>query len=233
MPGLSENTLFCDQCGAYVQAGVGAGTAPLGAHEVTVTRAEREKTIEVPEEEAISPVSLKLSILDSGREMELPLTKDEVNIGRLDTASNSFPEVDLTSDGGLKKGVSRWHAKIIRRGSEVFIEDLGSMNGTFLNRKKLTPYLPQVLKSGDELQLGKLMLRVSFTRMGQQCEDCREYKKNVFRRADIPRLLCSDCYAKALANNRPSKYMSVPSYKSSKATPHPLPSRRSDKEIQG
>ena len=48
--------------------------------------------------------------------------------------------------------------------------------------------------------------------MEQQCEDCREYKKGVFRRADIPRLLCSDCYAKALANNRPSKYMSVPSY---------------------
>ena len=155
-----ENTLFCDQCGACVQGGVGAGTAPLGAREVTVTGAEREKT-KVPEEEAISPVSLKLSILDSGREMELPLTK-EVNIGRLDAASNSFPEVDLTSDGGLKKGVSRWHAKIIRRGSGVLIEDLGSINGTFLNHKKLTPCFPQALKSGDELQLGKLKLRVSF-----------------------------------------------------------------------
>jgi len=156
-----ENTLFCDRCGSYLLGGVGAGTAPLVAHQVTMTRAEREKTIEVPEEEAISSVSLKLSILDSGREMELPLTK-EVNIGRLDTASNSFPEVDLTGDGGLKKGVSRWHAKIIRRGSEVFIEDLGSINGTFLNHKKLTPCFPQALKSGDELQLGKLVLRVSF-----------------------------------------------------------------------
>jgi pSer/pThr/pTyr-binding forkhead associated (FHA) protein len=93
--------------------------------------------------------------------MELPLTK-EVNIGRLDPASASFPDIDLTSDGGLEKGVSRRHAKITRRGSEVFIEDLGSINGTFLNRKKLTPYLPQVLKSGDELQLGKLILRVNF-----------------------------------------------------------------------
>ena len=158
-----ENTLFCDGCGAHLQRGLGARTAPLGAHEVTVTRAEREETIEGPEEEAISPVSLKLSILDSGREMELPLTK-EVNIGRLDAASNSFPEVDLTSDGGLKKGISRWHAKIVRRGSEVLIEDLGSINGTFLNRKKLTPCFPEALKSGDELQLGTLVLRVSFTR---------------------------------------------------------------------
>ena len=122
---------------------------------------EREEAIEVPEEDVLSPVSLKLSIPDSGRDVELPLTK-EVNIGRLDPASASFPDIDLTSDGGLEKGVSRRHAKITRRGNEVFIEDLGSINGTFLNRKKLTPYLPQAMKSGDELQLGKLILRVSF-----------------------------------------------------------------------
>jgi pSer/pThr/pTyr-binding forkhead associated (FHA) protein len=126
-----------------------------------VTWMEREETIEVAEEEVVSPVSLKLSIPDSGRDVELPLTK-EVNIGRLDPASASFPDIDLTSDGGLEKGVSRRHAKITRRGNEVFIEDLGSINGTFLNRKKLTPYLPQAVKSGDELQLGKLILRVSF-----------------------------------------------------------------------
>jgi hypothetical protein len=155
-----ENTLFCDECGSYLQGGNQKETDPLAAAEVTWR--EREETSEVPEEEEVaSPVSLKLSIPDSGRDVELPLTK-EVNIGRLDPASASFPDIDLTSDGGLEKGVSRRHAKITRRGSEVFIEDLGSINGTFLNRKKLTPYLPQMLKSGDELQLGKLTLRVNF-----------------------------------------------------------------------
>jgi hypothetical protein len=154
-----ENTLFCDECGSYLQGGNQKETDPLAAAEVTWM--EREATIEAPEEEVISPVSLKLSIPDSGRDVELPLTK-EVNIGRLDPASASFPDIDLTSDGGLEKGVSRRHAKIIRRGGEVFIEDLGSINGTFLNRKKLTPYLPQALKSGDELQLGRLILQVSF-----------------------------------------------------------------------
>lgn len=154
-----ENTLFCDECGSYLQGGNQKETDPLAAAEVTWM--EREETIGVPEEEIVSPVSLKLSIPDSGRDVELPLAK-EVNIGRLDPASASFPDIDLTSDGGLEKGVSRRHAKITRRGGEVFIEDLGSINGTFLNRKKLTPYLPQSLKSGDELQLGKLILRVSF-----------------------------------------------------------------------
>ena len=155
-----ENTLFCEQCGSYLLGGDEAETDPLAVGEITWTK--REESNEVPEEEVVSPVSLKLSILDRGRDMELPLMK-EVNIGRLDPASAAFPDVDLTSDGGPTKGVSRRHAKITRRGREVFIEDLGSVNGTFLNHRKLTPYFPQVLKSGDELQLGKLILRVSFT----------------------------------------------------------------------
>jgi hypothetical protein len=155
-----ENTLFCDQCASYLLGDNQEETDPLTAAEVTGM--EREETIEVPEGEVVFPVSLKLSIADSARELELPLIKKEVTIGRLDPASNCFPEVDLASHGGLKKGVSRWHAKIIRCGNEVLIEDLASMNGTFLNRKRLTPCFPQVLKSGDELQLGKLTVRVSF-----------------------------------------------------------------------
>jgi pSer/pThr/pTyr-binding forkhead associated (FHA) protein len=156
-----ENTLFCDECGSYLLEGNRKETDPLAVAEVTWM--EREETSEALEEGVTSPLGLKLTIPDSGRDVEVPLTK-EVNIGRLDPASASFPDVDLTSDGGLERGVSRRHAKVTRRGKEVFIEDLGSINGTFLNRKKLTPYLPQALKSGDELQLGKLILRVSFTK---------------------------------------------------------------------
>jgi len=48
--------------------------------------------------------------------------------------------------------------------------------------------------------------------MEQQCEDCKEHKRDVFRRTAIPRLLCSDCYARALASDRPSMYVSVPSH---------------------
>jgi pSer/pThr/pTyr-binding forkhead associated (FHA) protein len=156
-----ENTLFCDECGSYLQGGDQKETAPLAAAQVPWM--EREKTSAAPGKGVTSPLGLKLTILDSDRDVEVPLTK-EVNVGRLDSASAWFPEVDLTSDGGLEKGISRYHAKITRRGREVFIEDLGSINGTFLNRKKLMPYLPQALNNGDELQLGKLVLRVSFTK---------------------------------------------------------------------
>jgi pSer/pThr/pTyr-binding forkhead associated (FHA) protein len=156
-----ENTLFCNECGSYLHGGDQKETDPLAVAEVTWM--EGEETSEAPGKGVTSPLGLKLTILDSGRDVEVPLTK-EVNIGRQDSASAWFPEVDLTNDDGLGKGVSRSHAKITRRGSEVLIEDLGSINGTFLNHKKLTPYLSRPLNSGDELRLGALVLRVSFTK---------------------------------------------------------------------
>jgi pSer/pThr/pTyr-binding forkhead associated (FHA) protein len=58
--------------------------------------------------------------------------------------------------------VSRRHAKIHQKGTRFFIEDVGSANGTFLNGKRLTPYLPHPLQEGDELQLGKLQMAVDF-----------------------------------------------------------------------
>ena len=156
-----ENALFCDECGSYLLGDDQKKKDTLVVAEVTWM--EREETSEVPGEEVTSPLGLKLTIPDSGRDVEVPLTKG-VNIGRLDPASASFPNVDLTSVGGLEKGVSRRHVKITRHERKVFIEDLGSINGTFVNRKKLTPYLPEALGNGDQLQLGKLMLRVSFTK---------------------------------------------------------------------
>jgi hypothetical protein len=156
-----ENALFCDECGAYLLGGDQKKRDTLVV--AGLTWMEREETSELPGEEVTSPLGLKLTMPDSRRSLEVSLTKG-VNIGRLDAVSATFPDVDLADYSGLKKGVSRRHAKIIRREGRVFIEDLGSINGTFLNRKKLTPYFPRLLKNGDELRLGKLILRVSFTK---------------------------------------------------------------------
>jgi pSer/pThr/pTyr-binding forkhead associated (FHA) protein len=105
------------------------------------------------------PLTVRLSIPDSGRQVEFPLTK-EVSLGRLDPATATFPDIDLTTDGALEKGVSRRHAKITRKGTELFLEDLGSVNGTLLNGKRLTPYLPHVLSDKDEIRVGRLLMRI-------------------------------------------------------------------------
>ncbi|MFY2563730.1 FHA domain-containing protein [Corallococcus terminator] len=54
--------------------------------------------------------------------------------------------------------ISRRHAQITRQGDQVFIKDLGSQNGTFLNRNRVTAEVE--VMGGDEISLGNAMLRL-------------------------------------------------------------------------
>ncbi|MEW5956719.1 MAG: FHA domain-containing protein [Chloroflexota bacterium] len=112
-----------------------------------------------PHIKGTGPLSIRLKIGENGRQVEASLSK-AIHMGRLDPASDVFPEIDLTNDSGLEKGVSRRHARILKREGTVVVEDLGSINGTFINGKRLAPYLPEVLNHGDQLQLGKLLIEV-------------------------------------------------------------------------
>ncbi|MBN1955506.1 MAG: FHA domain-containing protein [Anaerolineae bacterium] len=114
-----------------------------------------------PEERSKGARSLRVHILESGRQVQLSATS-ELLVGRLDAAHGIFPDLDLTGDGGLEKGVSRRHAKIIQRGGEFFVEDVGSANGTFLNDQRLTPYLPYPLNKSDQLQIGRIKLQIAW-----------------------------------------------------------------------
>jgi hypothetical protein len=145
-----ENTLFCDECGSYLAPSSDQGTDPLQGQ--TVGEMERGEAVEVPF------MTLVLDI-ESGGSIELPLSK-EVVLGRLDASRAVFPDVDLTSEQGLEKGISRRHARISRRANQVFLEDLNSLNGTYLNANRLVPELPYPIKDGDQIQLGKLILTV-------------------------------------------------------------------------
>ncbi len=81
----------------------------------------------------------------------------EYIIGREDPVSGVFPAVDLTPHGGADGGVSRQHAKIIAQGG-FFIEDLNSVNHTFVNKQRLMPGNRQPLKEGDEIRIGQVVM---------------------------------------------------------------------------
>jgi hypothetical protein len=95
------------------------------------------------------------------RELEVPLTKP-IRLGRIDPREGVYPDIDLTADLAMERGVSREHACIFRRGDVVEVEDLASTNGTRLNGTRLAPYLPVPLKHGDQLLLGRLLIEVCF-----------------------------------------------------------------------
>ncbi|HEY4575235.1 MAG TPA: FHA domain-containing protein, partial [Thermoanaerobaculia bacterium] len=70
-----------------------------------------------------------------------------------------YPDIDLTPVDN-QRSVSRRHAKIYRRGSKYFFgEEIGTMNATFLNGRRLETGIPSEIKTGDELRFGVVVLR--------------------------------------------------------------------------
>lgn len=95
---------------------------------------------------------------------EFLINDNEALIGRWDADGGIFPDVDLDTEDPEAK-VSRRHARIVRRGEQYFIEDLGSTNGTFVNRgRRLLPGDLQPLRDADEIIVGKTFLRLYLTK---------------------------------------------------------------------
>jgi len=132
-----DGALFCEECGAKLDM------------------------MEPLQDTAVETGSGSQLVLTSrdGSKLDIP-AKDEVVIGRDDPVSEVFPDLDLTDLGGMDSGVSRKHAIIHRTGAEYTIEDLESTNGTYVNKKRIQPHVPQAIKAGDELRFGKLALAV-------------------------------------------------------------------------
>src|SRR6185436_7121561 len=90
---------------------------------------------------------------------EFIIKRDESVIGRWDADNGIFPDIDLDAVDQEAK-VSRRHARIVIKEGRFYVEDLGSTNGTYVNRgRRLLPGTPQPLADGDEIIVGKTFLR--------------------------------------------------------------------------
>jgi hypothetical protein len=88
---------------------------------------------------------------------------DSVIVGRSnETLNEEQPDIDLTDYQAREKGVSRQHLSIKKRGALLYITDLGSTNGSYVNGRRLDPNLERLLRDGDELRLGFLDFIVRF-----------------------------------------------------------------------
>ena len=96
----------------------------------------------------VGPEKLVVISPDELKGREFPLG-DEMTVGRAGGCG-----VLLTED----TFVSQLHARVFRRDGDLFVEDLGSTNGTFLNKKKVGA--PLVIRKGDKVQFGRTTLEV-------------------------------------------------------------------------
>ncbi|MCJ7500752.1 FHA domain-containing protein [bacterium] len=92
--------------------------------------------------------------LEDGQRFDL--SSEETLLGRSDPLDQIEPDVDLSYCGGFEQGVSRRHAIIMSDEDGYVLEDLGSTNGTVVNREKVIPGSPVNLVEGDVIHLGKM-----------------------------------------------------------------------------
>ncbi|HEX8069120.1 MAG TPA: FHA domain-containing protein [Pyrinomonadaceae bacterium] len=157
----TDDAQYCDECGAPLDRQRQAAAAPpVALSEAAAVNsaapAWRAAAAKPPAPEGTHA----LLTIQRGRSAgkEFPLHDDESYIGRWDADSGIFPDVDLDADDPEAK-VSRRHARITLRAGQYFIEDLGSTNGTFINRgRRLLPGDRQPLRDGDEIIIGKTFL---------------------------------------------------------------------------
>jgi FHA domain len=121
-----------------------------------------EPAAAAPQPAAAAPTfKARLKLIRGGRVgHEFGLDVGNNLVGRWDPETGAFPEVDLEADDPEAK-ISRKHALIRLDGAKITIEDIGSLNGTYVNRQpRLTPGSPQDLKDGDEIIIGKTFFKV-------------------------------------------------------------------------
>lgn len=104
----------------------------------------------------IDDISVNIDDLDPG--MGLLVVKRGPNAGSrfmLDqdvTSAGRHPDSEIFLDDIT---VSRRHAEFVRTGERYLVRDVGSLNGTYLNRERVEE---SPLSSGDEVQIGKFKL---------------------------------------------------------------------------
>jgi CRP-like cAMP-binding protein len=87
-----------------------------------------------------------------------PVFKSDALLGRYDSVTGMTPEIDLTNED-QSRNISRRHARLVIKDAKFYIaEEIGTMNGTFLNGQKLPNGVLTPIKDGDELLLCRLGL---------------------------------------------------------------------------
>ena len=169
-----DGSQYCDECGAPLRPNSKTANPPRSSANGDGRNGSHAHSTGKPEFAGghisaglnISPVRQPAKpharlVIEKGRSTgkQFMLSDVEAQIGRWDADGGIFPDVDLDTDDPEAK-VSRRHARITVNNGQYFLEDLGSTNGTFVNRgKRLIPGQRQALCDGDEIIVGKTFLR--------------------------------------------------------------------------
>jgi len=130
--------------------------------------AARAEGVPPPAKPAVAEMTAKPSVPQQAEAMAyfiskasgnvFPVFKAESLIGRYDSVTGQSPEVDLTNEDSARN-ISRRHARFVMKDGKPYVaEEIGTMNGTFLNNQKIPTGVLTPIKDGDEFTLCRLAL---------------------------------------------------------------------------
>jgi pSer/pThr/pTyr-binding forkhead associated (FHA) protein len=139
----AEGANYCQKCGAFL----GDKTEGDGGDTTVAYQVDETGELRPVDVEAVSTEGAALIIRSGGgRSGEtFRVTGERMTVGRSPDAAVFLDDVT----------VSRNHALLVRRRDGLYIDDLGSLNGTYVNRRRIESHK---LENGDELQIGKYKL---------------------------------------------------------------------------
>ncbi|HMS72223.1 MAG TPA: FHA domain-containing protein [Baekduia sp.] len=137
----AEGANFCQNCGTALAEDKGSSVT------ASYVIDDAGDLVPVDLEEIVGDGGAALVVRAGGGHVgeSFPLDGDRLAIGRR-------PDSDIFLDDVT---VSRDHAMVVKRGDGFHLDDLGSLNGTYVNRRRIDS---QQLADGDELQVGKYKL---------------------------------------------------------------------------
>jgi FHA domain/zinc-ribbon domain len=138
-----EGANYCQKCGAYLARQEGEEEPTTMTYKVDETGEYHPVDIDEVVEEAGAALVIRSGGGRSGE--SFTVEGDRVGIGR-------SPDAEIFLDDVT---VSRNHALIVRRKDGLYIDDLGSLNGTYVNRRRIESHK---LEDADEIQIGKYKL---------------------------------------------------------------------------
>jgi hypothetical protein len=163
-----EGEYFCEECGNPILLalqGESGGTTAFGTRELNNATPSAFDAINTRIYGGTTSLKSTSSIVfhvNGAAEPIILQPKAKILVGRSDTNTNHFPDIDLSPYNAAEEGVSRAHAVIQHNENTLTLSDMGSINGTYLNGQRLIAHQPRILHDGDEVRFGKLVLRIYF-----------------------------------------------------------------------
>lgn len=110
--------------------------------------------------EPLAPATPRLVVIRGEKmNVEFPVYGGKNFMGR---SADKPVDIDLTGQEAPEQvWSSRQHAVIIYDRGMLLIEDLNSLNGTFVNRSRLHPGQQRMLQSNDVIQVGTVQFKVT------------------------------------------------------------------------